>query len=61
VIFVPKKDGTQRLCEDYHALSEVTIMNKYLLPRIDYLFDELRGACEFSEIDLQSGYHKLKI
>jgi hypothetical protein len=36
-------------------------MNKYLLPRIDYLFDELRGACEFSEIDLQSGYHKLKI
>jgi hypothetical protein len=46
---------------DYHALNEVTIKNKYLLPRIDDLFDQLRGACVFSKIDLQSGYHQLKI
>jgi hypothetical protein len=52
VIFVPKKDGTQRLCVDYHALHEVTVKNKYPLPRIDDLFDELRGACVFSKIDL---------
>jgi hypothetical protein len=52
VIFVPKKDGTQRLCMDYSALNEVIIKNKYLLPRIDDLFDQLRGACVFSKIDL---------
>jgi hypothetical protein len=52
VIFVPKKDGTQRLCVDYRALNQVTIKNKYLLPRIDDLFDQLRGACVFSKIDL---------
>jgi hypothetical protein len=61
VIFVPKKDGTQRLCVDYRALNEVTNRNKYPLPRIDDLFDHLRGACVFSKIDLRSGYHQLKI
>jgi hypothetical protein len=61
VIFVPKKDGTQRLCVNYHALNEVTIKNKYLLPRIDDLFDQLCGVCVFSKIDLRSGYHQLKI
>jgi hypothetical protein len=61
VIFVPKKDGTQRLCMDYRALNEVTIKNKYPLPRIDDLFDQLRGACVFSNINLRSGYHQLKI
>jgi hypothetical protein len=45
MIFVPKKDGTQRLCVDYHALNEVTVKNKYPLPRIDNLFDQLRGVC----------------
>jgi hypothetical protein len=61
VIFVLKKDGTQRLCVDYRALNEVTIKNKYLLPKIDDLFDQLHGACVFSNIDLRSGYHQLKI
>jgi hypothetical protein len=61
VIFVPKKDGTQRLCVDYHTLNEVTIKNKYPLPRIDDLFDQLRGACVFSKINLRLGYHQLKV
>jgi hypothetical protein len=52
VIFVPKKDDTQRLCVDYHALNEVTVKNKYLLNRIDDLFNQLCGACVFSKIDL---------
>ena len=46
---------------DYRSLNEVTIKNKYALPRIDDLFDQLRGACVFSKIDLCSGYHQLKI
>jgi hypothetical protein len=61
VIFVPKKDDTQRLCMDYHALNEVTVKNKYPLHMIDVLFDQLSGACVFSKIDLRSGYHQLKI
>jgi hypothetical protein len=61
MIFVPKKDGTQRLCIDYRALNEVTINNNYPLPRIDDLFDQLHVACVFSKIDLRSGYHQLKI
>jgi hypothetical protein len=52
VIFVPKKDGTQRMYMDYHYLNEVTIKNMYPLPRIDDLFDQLKGACVFSKIDL---------
>jgi hypothetical protein len=46
---------------DYRALNEVTVKNKYLLPRIDDMFDQLRGACVFSKIDLRSGYHQLKV
>jgi hypothetical protein len=61
VIFVPKKDGTQRLGVDYRALNEVIVKNKYPLPWIDDLFDQLRGACVFFKIDLQSRYHQLKI
>jgi hypothetical protein len=61
VIFVPKKDGTQRLWVDYRALNEVTIKNMYPLARIDDLFYQLCGACVSFKIDLQSGYHQLKI
>jgi hypothetical protein len=61
VIFVDKKDGTWRMCVDYRSLNEVTIKNKYPLPRIDDLFDQLKCACVFSKIDLRSGYHQLKI
>jgi hypothetical protein len=61
VIFILKKNGTQRLCVDYCALNEVTIKNKYLLPRIDDQFDQLRAACVFSKIGLRSGYHQLKV
>jgi hypothetical protein len=52
VIFVLKKDGSQQLCMDYHALNEVTIRNKYPLPMIDDLFDQLHGAWVLSKIDL---------
>jgi hypothetical protein len=61
MIFVLKKDGTQRLCVDYHALNELTIKNKYPLPRIDDMFDQLCGVCVFSKMDLRSGYHQLKV
>jgi hypothetical protein len=61
VIFVGKKDGTQRMCVDYRALNEVTIKNKYPLPRIEDPFDQLKGARVFSKIDLRLGYHQLRI
>ncbi len=61
VLFVKKKDGSLRMCVDYRALNEVAIKNKYPLPRIDDLFDQLKGASVFSKIDLRSAYHQLKI
>ncbi|CAN4123666.1 unnamed protein product [Withania somnifera] len=61
VLFVKKKDGSMRMCIDYRRLNKVTVKNKYPLPRINDLFDRLRGAAVFSKIDLRSGYHRLRI
>jgi hypothetical protein len=61
VLFVDKRDGTIRLCVDYRKLNEVTIKNKYPLPKIEDLFDQLNGAKVFSKIDLRTGYHQLKV
>jgi hypothetical protein len=58
---VKKKDESLRMCVDYRPLKAVTIKNKYPLPRIDVLFDQLVGAKVFSKIDLRSGYHQIKI
>jgi hypothetical protein len=60
MIFV-KKDGTLRICIDYHDLNKATIRNRYPMPRIDDLFDQLKGASIFSKIDLRSRYHQLRI
>ncbi|KAI0492241.1 hypothetical protein KFK09_026510 [Dendrobium nobile] len=61
VLFVKKKDGTLRMCVDYKDLNKVTIKNKYPLPRIDDLFDQLSGSSVFSKIDLRSGYYQVKV
>jgi hypothetical protein len=61
VLFVEKKDGTQQICVDYRSLNEVTIKNRYPLPRIEDLFDQMKGPSVFSKIDLRSGCHQLKI
>ncbi|XP_071680260.1 uncharacterized protein [Lolium perenne] len=61
VLFVEKKDSTQRLVTDFRAINEVTIKNKYPLPKINELFDQLEGAVVFSKIDLRSGYFQMKV
>jgi hypothetical protein len=61
VLFVKKKDGTLRLCIDFRQLNKVIVKNKYPLPRIDDLFDQLKGAKIFSNIDLRYGYHQVRI
>ena len=60
-MFVPKSDGTLRLCVDYRDLNKQTLKNKYLLPRIDDLLDQLNGARVFSRMDLAIGFHQLRI
>lgn len=56
-----KTNGTMRMCIDYRQLNKVAIKNKYLLPQIDNLFDQLKGASIFSKIDLGSGYYQLRV
>jgi hypothetical protein len=58
---VKKKDQSLRLCVDYRPLNVITIKNKYLLPHINILFDQLAGAKIFFKVDLHSGYHQIKI
>ena len=60
-MLVKKKDGSIRLCIDYRQLNKVTIKNRYHLPRIDDLMDQLVGACVFSKIDLRSDYHQIRV
>ena len=61
MIFVKKKDGSWRLCIDYRQLNKATIRNQYPLPRIDDLFDQMKGATIFLKIALRFGYHWLRI
>jgi hypothetical protein len=61
VLFVQKKDGSHRMCVDYRSLNNVIVKNKYPLPCIEDLFDQMRDARVFSKIDLRSGYHQMKI
>ena len=61
VLFVKEHNETLRLCTDYRHLSRVTMKNKYPLPRIDDLFDQLRGSKYYTKIDMRTGYHQLKI
>ncbi|GJT93030.1 putative reverse transcriptase domain-containing protein [Tanacetum coccineum] len=61
VLFVKKKDGSFRICIDYRKLNKLTVKNRYPLPRINDLFDQLQGSRVYSKIDLRSGYHQLKV
>ena len=61
ILFVKKKDGSHRMFIDYRELNKVTVKNRYPLPRIDDLFDQLQGASWFSKIDLRSGYHQMRV
>nr|GEZ58426.1 putative reverse transcriptase domain-containing protein [Tanacetum cinerariifolium] len=61
VLFMNKKDGSFRMCIDHRELNKLTVKNRYPLPRIDDLFDELRGACPFLKIDFRSGSHQLRM
>ncbi|KAL9267540.1 RNA-directed DNA polymerase-like protein [Drosera capensis] len=61
VLFVKKNDGSMRLCIDYWELNRITIKNRYPLPRIDDLFDQMQGASVYSKINLRSGYHQLRV
>ncbi|CAI7863963.1 unnamed protein product [Closterium sp. NIES-54] len=61
ILFVKKKDGSMRMCVDYRALNKITIKNRYPLPRVEELFDQLGEATIFSKLDLRSGYHQVRV
>nr|GFC18712.1 putative reverse transcriptase domain-containing protein [Tanacetum cinerariifolium] len=61
ILFVKKKDGSFRMCIDYRELNKLTVKNRYLLLRIDDLFDQLQASRVYSKIDLRSSYHQLRV
>jgi hypothetical protein len=61
VLFIKKKEWSMRMCINYQELNKVTTKNRYPLPRIDDLLDQLQGACVFSKVDLRLGYHQVRV